>query len=102
MEWLPIESAPKGKPILVHYLNSCGNGRTVKAFYIERFTEEASSDSENDEYNEADDTYYTLPGWYEMIDNWEDYSSVAIHSDPTHWMPLPAPPAERSTPERPE
>ena len=102
MEWLPIESAPKGKSILVHYTNSYGRGRTVKAYYIERFTEEASSDSENDEYNEDDDTYYTLPGWYEMIDNWDDYSAVAIHSDPTHWMLLPAPPTDRRTPERPE
>jgi hypothetical protein len=87
--WLPIESAPKGKPILVHYTNSYGKGRIVKAYYIERFSEEASSESENDEYNEVDDTYYTLPGWYEMIDNWDDYSAVAINSDPTHWMLLP-------------
>ena len=91
-EWQTIDTAPKGKPILVHYTNIYGHGRTVKAYYIERFTEEASSDSENDEYNEADDTYYTLPGWYEMIDNWDDYTAVAINADPTNWMPLPEPP----------
>ena len=93
-EWMSIETAPKGKPVLVHYKNALNRGRTVKAYYVDRFTEESSPDSENDEYNEADDTYYTLPGWYEMIDNWDDYSAVAINSDPTHWMPLPPPPAD--------
>lgn len=90
--WQPIETAPKGKPVLVHYTNELGKGRTIKARYVERFTEESSPDSENDEYNEADDTYYTLPGWYEMIDNWDEYSSVFVHHDPIHWMPLPASP----------
>lgn len=90
--WQPIETAPKGKPVLVHYTNELGKGRTIKAYYVERFTEESSPDSENDEYNEADDTYYTLPGWYEMIDNWDEYSSVFVHHDPIHWMPIPASP----------
>ena len=94
MEWKTIESAPKGKQVLVFYKNQLGNGRTVKAYYIERFTEESSDDSENDEYSEADDTYSTLPGWYKLIDNWDDYTAVAIHHDPSHWMPLPTPPTE--------
>ncbi len=34
-------------------------------------------------------------GWYECIDNWGDYTEVAIHEgEPSHWMPLPAPPIE--------
>ncbi len=94
-EWQPIETAPKGNAVLIYYTNEFGNERIVKALYIERFTEEAEPASENDEYNEADDTYYTLPGWYEMIDNWGDYSSVAIHHNPSHWMPLPEGIAER-------
>ena len=32
-------------------------------------------------------------GWYESIDNWNDYSQVAIHAgEPTHWMRVPSPP----------
>ncbi len=32
-------------------------------------------------------------GWYECINNWDDYTEVAIHEgEPSHWMPLPAPP----------
>jgi len=34
-----------------------------------------------------------LGGWYECINNWDDYTEVAIHEgEPSHWMPLPAPP----------
>jgi hypothetical protein len=91
--WLPIDTAPKGKPVLVHYINGCGKGRTIKARYVDRFTEESSPDSECDEYNEENDTYYTLPGWYEMIDNWDEYSSVFVHHDPILWHPLPTSPA---------
>lgn len=33
-------------------------------------------------------------GWYECIDNWDDYTEVAIHEgEPSHWMPLPARPS---------
>ncbi len=91
-EWQPIETAPKGNAVLIYYANEVGIGRIVKAIYVERFTEEADPESEDPEYNESDDTHYTLPGWYEMIDNWGDYSSVAIHHNPSHWMPLPAAP----------
>lgn len=44
------------------------------------------------EYNEEDDEYYINEGWYEVIKNWEEYTSVAIDDTVTHWMPLPEPP----------
>lgn len=35
----------------------------------------------------------SIGGWYECIDNWDEYSQVAINEgEPTHWMPLPTPP----------
>ena len=43
-------------------------------------------------YDEETDEYYLLEGWYEIIKNWEDYSSVVIDDFITHWMPLPEPP----------
>lgn len=48
------------------------------------------------EYSEEDDEYYLFEGWYEVIKNWYEYSSVAIEDGDTvtHWMPLPAPPEE--------
>ena len=44
------------------------------------------------EYNEEDDEYYLLEGWYEVIKNWDDYDSIVIDDFVTHWMPLPEPP----------
>ncbi len=95
--WQPIATAPKGRQVLIYCVNELGKGRTIKAKYIERFWEESSNDSENDEYNEPDDTYYTLPGWYEFIDNWDDFSGVCVHYNPTHWMPLPSPPTSEES-----
>lgn len=100
MTWKTIDSAPVGKEILVYYKNGCGKGRRIKAKYITKFTEESSDDPdyhEHDEYDEASDTFYMLEGWYELIDNWDDFSFVAIHNTPTHWHEMPELPTELST-----
>jgi len=44
------------------------------------------------EYDEEKDEYFLLEGYYEVINNWEDFSSIAIDDFVTHWMPLPQPP----------
>lgn len=41
------------------------------------------------EYDEDTDEYYLLEGWYEVIKNWDDFSSVCIDDFVTHWMPFP-------------
>lgn len=98
MEWLPIESIRTPSPVLVFYKNSLGNGRIIKARYIKRFSEESNSDfgdSEDgvDEYDEENDRYTYRQGWWECIDNWGDFSFIAVsEGEPTHWMPLPEPP----------
>lgn len=63
-------------------------------FHAERFKEECySADDECvTEYNEETDEYYLCEGWYENINNWDDYSSIAIADTVTHWMPLPEAP----------
>lgn len=95
-EWQPIESVPKSRAVLVYYKNSAGKGRTIKARFVPRFTQESSGEvSEDcDEYLEGKDTYYLLEGWYEQIDNWDDYAEVFVHKTPSHWMPLPSSPTE--------
>ena len=94
-QWIPIETAPKNKKIIVRYKNVLGKDRTVFAKYLDKFTEEATegTDCETD-YCEDDDTYYCKEGWVELIDNWDDFSSVYFDSQnvPTHWMPLPSAP----------
>ena len=89
--WLPIETAPKNTKIIVRYKNEYGNDKTVFAKYIERLTEESSCDSEMNEYDEATDTYYLKEGWLELIENWDEFSSVYFDSRNivTGWMPAP-------------
>jgi hypothetical protein len=84
LDWQPIETAPKdGKKIILYYKNRNNFGRTVMGCWV---TEEQANETDTDDVGlEA--------GWYEQIDNWDDYSQIAIHEgEPTHWMPLPKPP----------
>jgi hypothetical protein len=84
--WQPIETAPKdGRKLVLSYTNSHGKHRTVFGCWV---TDEEAAETDADGVGlEA--------GWYESIDNWPDYTQVAIHEgEPTHWMPLPQPPKE--------
>ncbi len=93
--WVPVtERMPaSGVTVLACYTNSAGNVRRIRAEWIAAKTIESDTDSEISEYDEATDCFYDPEGWYEKIDNWGDYSSVAVvEGEVTHWMPLPAPP----------
>jgi hypothetical protein len=96
---LAVDNLPKtGQAVLAYYLNRYGMSRCIRAMYVKRFTVEAEgfADPETQfcEYSEQDDFYYTTEGWYELIDNWPDYSSCAvIEGVITHWMPMPAAPS---------
>jgi len=80
-EWQPIETAPRGKTVLVHYKNKLGNGRTMRGCYY--LPETLESDTEESGW--ADE------GWYEQSEAYEYL--MPLDGDPTHWMPLPAAPA---------
>lgn len=84
MAWQPIETAPKNHTkIIVWYLNRNNKARTVMARWL--------SDGQAAEAD-ADDVGLE-GGWYECIDNWDEYAQVAIQEgEPAYWMPLPAPP----------
>ena len=99
-EWISVdERLPESG---VHCLIGC----TVKRFdgthrqyvcdgyYAERFKNLAYGVDDDciSEYNEENDEFYISEGWYEIINNWDDYGFVAISDTVTHWMPLPEPP----------
>lgn len=89
-EWQPIETAPTNRYVLIFYINSCGQGITIKAAYHTKFFFKCSNDDEMVEYDEKTDTYYYQEGWCEIIDNLDDYAFVRVNEGiPTHWMPLP-------------
>jgi hypothetical protein len=78
--WQPIDTAPKGKIVLVHYKNRLGNGRTMRARYYLPETLE----SDESESGWADE------GWYEESEAYEYL--MPLEGEPTHWMPLPPAP----------
>ena len=79
--WHPIESAPKGFKVLAGYLNEAGKWRTVIARYYPENSLTAAEDSEDE---------FAPEGWYEESETHEELLPIL---PPTHWMPLPAPPA---------
>ena len=84
--WRPIESAPKtGRKVILFYKNRLNVGKTVIARCL---TDEQATEIDADDVG-------LEGGWYECIDNWGDFTDVVIHEgEPSHWMPLPAPPIE--------
>ena len=78
--WQPIETAPKGKIVLMHYKNRLGNGRTMRARYYLPET----LDSDTTESGWADE------GWYEESEAYEYL--MPLDGEPTHWMQLPSAP----------
>lgn len=103
--WTPVAQAlpQSGVTVLACYRNRLGNLRRIRAQWIAAKTEEADSDDAESgcEYDEKTDTYWTTEGWYERIDNWSYYSTVAVtEGEVTHWMPLPPAPDAAKANER--
>ncbi|CAM4133819.1 DUF551 domain-containing protein [Kerstersia similis] len=85
--WKRIETAPKdGKTILIGYFNSLGNWRTLRGQWMsEEYIAEYWDDPDGVE-----------PGWFETSVEADDPPNCWRICEPTHWMPLPAPPAALS------
>jgi len=92
--WQPIESAPKGRKLIVGYFNDLGNWRSVMGCYYKKGTLDANHD-----YIDGDEDGHAPEGWYEEA---EAYSEALLRTEkpPTHWMPLPVPPGS-ATPTKP-
>lgn len=84
--WRPIESAKKGRKLIVGWVNPLGNWRSVMGRYYETGT--LASDDEV-----ADTEGYAPEGWYEESETQDTLLPIA----PTHWHEPPAPPAPAKT-----
>ena len=95
LTWRPASELPgEGQIVIATYLNCYGKRRRVRAVYIRQYEEEAGDDDELCvEYCEERDEWYLKEGWYELVDNWPDYSSIAVHEgEVDYWMPMPPAP----------
>jgi len=96
LTWRPASELPEEDQIVIAtYLNQFGKRRRVRAVYIRQYEEEEGSEDDEScvEYCEEQDEWYLKEGWYELIDNWDNYSSVAIVEGVVdYWMPMPPAP----------
>ena len=74
--------------------NPAKNMNQIVANFIPKFTEEAGCEDWS-EYCEEKDMFYCPQGWYANTTYiGDEYTSYFIEEKVTHWMPLPAPPAQ--------
>ena len=92
--WIPVSERLPERKCVAFYKNSHGKNRTIMAEYLPRYSVETNGECDNDgveEYNEEKDAYYYIEGWWEMIDNWPDYTMVVVHEEVTHWKHIEPP-----------
>jgi hypothetical protein len=91
-EWQPIETAPKGKKVIVFgEVPGMSHPQTVVARYWTRHTLPVAEGFEDEDWVDlsGDGDAYMPEDWYEETMG-EDVAAVNLK--PTHWMPLPEPP----------
>ena len=100
MEWHNVNDClPKDlKKVLAFYYNSHGNGRRIMAVYIPPVTVDAANfyseyadDYEYDTLN-GDAVEYVKAGWFESVENSDEYGYLPVDGKITHWAFLPEEP----------
>lgn len=88
--WLPIESAPERRKVMVTWVNALGKRRTTFAAFWPIGTLDMGDDTSEDHVDE--DGKNVFAGWYEESEaNDDDYWRLTEML--THWMPLPSAPS---------
>lgn len=95
--WISVaeQMPPSGLKVLATYVNRAGKRRTICAEWVAAKTVESSDSSDIGEYDEEADMYFDPEGWYEQMDNWEEYTALAVtEGEITHWQRLPPHPID--------
>ena len=96
--WISVKDRlpENAKPVWVfgHAVNNSKRTSTFKGRWIAEHTMLAADFGADDDmaliYDESEDEYYVPEGWFERIENWDDYTDIAVGDYIiTHWMPLP-------------
>lgn len=98
--WLPIESAPEGKKILLAIEYPSGRKNVIRAMLAGHKTLPLSDEQYSWEgcfYDEEEDQTYCAPGWYETNENEE--TNWAVSEKAVGWQLLPSAPG--ATPPQP-
>ena len=92
--WISVDDKmpDSGVNVLLRQVNPNGYTCCIIGRYFGKFELEANSDMVDDEvdYCEINDEYYCPAGWYESIENWNDYSAAQVsEGEITHWQSKP-------------
>ena len=101
--WTSVKAAmpQSGVTVLAYYKNRNGFERRIRAKWTAAKTVESNSEFGWGEYDEATDSYWTPEGWYECVDNWDEFSAIMVsEGEVTHWMPLPPAPQDQAMKEQ--
>ena len=94
--WIPVSNVKpeSGKHVLLCCeVRPSGKRYVCDGYYAgSKSITSGYSDDWDCEYDEETDEHYLPEGYYEVIKNWDDYSSIVIDDFVTHWKPLPEPP----------
>ena len=94
--WIPVSNVKpeSGKHVLLCCeVRPSGKRYVCDGYYAgSKSITSGYSDDWDCEYDEETDEHYLPEGYYEVFNNWDDYSSIVIDYFVTHWKPLPEPP----------